>query len=268
MRKINAILFGFCFLAGSLALNAGTTNTNVMVWATATVQSSPMSLAVSIVKPGRSGGIDFGSVRATLGNLRFQATNKASVDYFPGSNPVWYLYVYSQNWAGKTNDMGLMNDDTSPTNFAPLKVWCANFGPVGFGNGSVPPYASSEEDNYLWSGVDLNVDGDKDDIMTSGSYSEATWNVDFNGDGDKLDTWVASPSNPLAEAGAGWNWVWDVDMALANLNLTKRVLCSKVGQQDNSLPGPFNTYFAMEAAGLKNGLYDTRLTFELDTQLK
>jgi hypothetical protein len=268
MGKILSILTGLCLLAGSVVLTAGTTNTNVMVWATATVQSSPMGLSVSVINPGRVNGVDFGSVRATLGNIRFQATNHASVNYFPGSNPVWYLVVYSQNLAGKTNDMGLMNGAVSPTNFAPLKTWCGNYGPVGFGSGNNPPYAASQNDAYLWGGLDLNGNGNKNDVMTTGTYSEAVWNADFNGDGDKTDIWDTAVNGPLAEAGAGWNWVWDYDMAMSNPSLTKRILCSKVGTQDNSLPSPFNAFFAMEAAGMKSGLYNTKLTFELDTTAK
>ncbi|MDD5067376.1 MAG: hypothetical protein PHF84_10070 [bacterium] len=268
MRTIFSVLMALSLLAVGFQLEAGTTNTNLTVWATATVESSPMALTIDIFRPGRQNGIDFGSVRAVLGDIRFQATNRAVLDYFPGSNPIWYLMVYSQNQDGKTNDMGLMNDDTSPTNYAPLKVWCANYGPSGFGNGNNPPYAGSEENTYLWGGLDLNTDGDKTDVFETGSYSEATWDADFNGDGDKIDTWDATPANPLSEGGAGWNWVWDKDHTLLSSSLTKRVLCSKEGQKDNSLPSPFNAYFAMEAAGMKNGLYDTKITFEMDTQLK
>jgi len=248
----------------AITLNAGQTSTNVTVFATATIGASPMSLTVNVVLPGRSAGLDFGTVLPNVSNLRFQATNHVEIAYFTGSNPNWYLYVSSQNYSALTTDGGLKAVVSGQTNYLPLKVWCANFGPAGFGNGSNPPYDGSEEDTFLWSGVDLNTDGDKDDVMTTGTYSEATFDSDFNGDGDKTDTWNTATDGPLTEAGTGWNWVWDVDLAENDPVLTKRVLCKKVGTADSSLPSPFNSYFGIDVAGAASADYDTQLTFEMD----
>ncbi len=279
MSKILNIFFAlFITLVLTVSAFAGQTSTNVEVYAVANVLASPMALTVSVVNPGTSGGIDFGDIQGTIGDIRFQATNHASISYFPGSNPTWYLYVWMNNDNSSTNDAGLMNDDESPTNYAPLKVWCANYGPTGFGDGSSAPYDGSEEDTYLWGGYDLNDDGDKDDVLTSGSYSEASLGIDLNGDDDIIDTWNASATGsvpathnvadtctgPLSETGSGWNWIWDYNHAVNSATLTKRKLCSKVGSDDKSLPSPFNAYFGVDVSGMASGTYDTTLTFEMN----
>lgn len=248
-------------ISGSLIMAQ---STNVTVTATATIGTSPMSLTVVAVAPGRNNGLDFGTVQGGVGNLRFQATNHVQINYFPGSNPTWYLYVSSQNYAGLEKDGGLKAVVSGETNYLPLKSWCANYGPAGFGDGSNPPYNNSEDDTFLWSGKDLNTDGDKDDVMTTGTYSEVTFDCDFNGDGDKADTWNTAVDGPLAETGTGWNWVWDLDLAENDAGLTKRILCSKVGAVDSSLPSPFNSYFAIDIQGAAAANYDTQLVFEMD----
>lgn len=262
ITKLFAIMFALLFTA--FTLNAGQTTTNVTVFATATIGSSPMSLTVNIVLPGRSAGLDFGTVLPNPSNMRFQATNRVEVSYFAGSNPTWYLYVSSQNYSSLETDGGLKGVVSGQTNYLPLKVWCANFGPTGFGNGSNPPYDGSEDDTYLWGGMDLNSDGDKDDVLTTGTYSESTFDADFNGDGDKTDTWNTATDGPIEESGAGWNWVWDVDLAENDPGLTKRVLCKKVGALDASLPSPFNSYYGIDVAGAASADYDTQLVFEMD----
>jgi len=140
----------------------------------------------------------------------------------------------------------------------PLKVWCANYGPGAFS----PPPGPDEENNYFWGGYDFNNDGDKNDAVTSGSFAEASYGFDINGDGVLDDTIMPSSADPLSEE-PSWLRVPEKDEMDPNNVYSWRRLCWNDGMgYDTGLGGDFDIYLAIDTAGTRPQDYGTILTIE------
>lgn len=196
--------------------------------------------------------ITFGTVAPLSTDHRFEATGPLTIDYFAAGFP-WAVRVYTDNVAGGTAaNAGLKGADG--TSYVPLKIWTANLGPA---------LKPNPEGDYFWQGYDFNGDGDRLDSITSGSYSEVTLGFDINGDGDALDTITPTVAVPLSEVQlAGWFRIPEDDEHTADKYTWRRLTWNEVGK-DASVPPPFPSYLAIDAAGAKAQGYSTILTAQI-----
>jgi len=195
--------------------------------------------------------LQFGTIAGSASNRRFQ-TPALNIKY-GGFDTPWTVRVWTDNSPGpetppvqdadKAGLRGLI--DTSV--YVPLKVWCSNYGPSAFS----PPPGPNEESNYFWEGYDFNGDGDREDSVTSGSYSEAGLGFDINGDGDIGDTITPSTAQPLSEE-PSWLRVPEKDEMDPNNRYTWRSFSWNDGLGDDAgLGGDFDIYLAIDTFGVK-----------------
>jgi len=183
LRIISLVVLSVFAFSQTLAYAA--TSDTVVVNATVAEGTS----SVEIVE---AGPINFGTITGTQGTHRFTA-GPMTVAYF-AANDAWTVRVYTDNSPGggaEPEKAGLVGGAVGSEVYVPLKIWNGNYGPTA----SLPDVGNS----YFWAGYDFNDDGDKNDVLTSGTYSEVTLGFDINGDGDATDTITATAVDPLSE---------------------------------------------------------------------
>ncbi|MDD5449363.1 MAG: hypothetical protein PHO42_02035 [Candidatus Omnitrophica bacterium] len=246
MKKAILILMvlGIFGLYAGVAYAAPSDTVNITV----TVGAGTSS--VSIVETA----ISFGTVTPLATDRRFEALSAMTVDYFPAGFP-WAVRVYTDNVldtippAEAANSAGLRGADGST--YLPMKIWCSTFGPATKPN---------PEGLYFWAGYDFNGDGDKLDVLTSGSYSESTLGFDINGDGDAIDTITPTATAPLyEEQQGGWLRIPENNEHTTDKFTWRRLVWNEPGT-DASLPPPFKSYLAIDASGAKAQLYSCSST--------
>jgi hypothetical protein len=212
------------------------------------------------------GSVAFGSVAPTVSNHRFQApliTPPAINITYGGYNTPWTIRVWTDNSPGngaEPEKAGLKGADG--TTYIPMKVWCVNYGPAAH---EMPP-GPDEENDFFWGGYDFNGDIDKEDVLTSGTYVEATLGFDINGDGDTLDTIQPTPAQPLYE-GPSWLRIPEKDEMDNGNRFTWRRLAWNDGLgSDAGLGGNFDSWLGIDIAGAVAQSYSTTVTIEYINQ--
>lgn len=220
---------------------AGTTATITIV-AVVLAGESSITVDVSLV--------DFGSISGSVSNRRFTA-GPVKVSYFAATRP-WTIRVYTANPGDVVGLIGV----TDPNTNIPLKVWCDNYGP----RLNLVGHAPNEENPYFWGGYDFNGDGDKQDVITSGTISEIALGFDVNGDGDALDTGLGTSSSPVAEDPVYLRVPDDSEMIPGNPFTWRRLAYSGAELDASGFP----VFFGIDVTGILPQQYrTTTLTFQI-----
>lgn len=195
------------------------------------------------------------------------APGALSVTYFPAAPYEIRTYTDHVVGSGATDSRGYLLNGTHKLY---LKVWCTNFGPAGMSETTGP----DPMDPYFWGGYDFNGNGNKTDIITSGSaLSEATLGFDINGDGDATDTItpaatrVSATQFPVPEEPC-WLWMLEKDTMQEGNDGVKEFTRRRLGYNyptDAELGSPFKVHLAMDVRGVAAGAYSGTVTFEMYT---
>jgi len=202
--------------------------------------------------------IEFGSISGISSNHRFQ-TDAVNITY-GGFDTPWTVRVWTDNSPGNGEEpekAGLRGKQDTGV-YVPLKIWCENYGPGAFG----PPPGPDEENDFFWEGYDFNENGNREDVLTGGSYSEAALGFDINGDGDTDDTIVPSAVAPLYE-GPVWLRVPEKDEIDPYNRYSWRRLCWNDGLGDDAgMGGEFDIFLGVDTSSVQPQGYETVLTVE------
>lgn len=207
----------------------------------------PPSLEVELApEDADKGFVDFGRFQARFQDRRKQS-NAITIIY-SGFKPPWTIRVWTNNSPGGGPEpwkAGLKRSDG--VIYLPLKIWCANYGPLKFDVKNLTR-GPDEENEYFWRGYDFNNDGDREDMITSGKFVEKDYGFDIDGDGDLDDTIEPTLAKPLSEEPV-WLRVPEKDEMDPGNIYTWRRLTWNDGLGDNAeLGGKFKVFLAIDVS--------------------